>query len=517
MAQPWWRVCLAGAALLAVATMAWAQEGQESIRSESAAVVEIRTDRDETFGSGFVVDAKAGLVFTDFHVVEGATKCWVIFPADKDEKRYETEGFVAVLPEKDICLLKIVPGSKKLQSLKIAEKIPDQGEPVFAFGSSAGMSGTVSHGIVTAIRSGKEVAELWDRWKGKGFFKSLMRMDMDCVWIQHCCAGEHGNGGGPLVNKKGEVLGLNTLSYEPSEVGENLNFAISAKHLRELYAKAGDPPQPWSALPKDRGPQRGFTGSGDPKKTLDAWKTFNRGMHEWKKRVDEAQKRQEAIPKPDPRNPMRGMRTRNQKYQAAMRAMGAAYCDFADKIKKIDMKTIDQMLQSFIFRHAIVLERIGKSYKELASSLAMDNPHAAAWADAKAQAYKEILEQFDVDYEALRTSLGRSYETDFPTVEQTAEEDNRNPAGRVRARNTVEAGSGDEDGSGGLDGSGYRIWTSADGEHQIDAKYAGVTEDGQKVRLRKKSDGEEIEVPIKRLVKADQNYIARLLVASRED
>ena len=67
-----------------------------------------------------MVDDKAGLVFTNFHVVNGATKCWVTFPADRDDKRYETEGFVEVLPEKDLCLLKIVPGSKKLRSLRMA-------------------------------------------------------------------------------------------------------------------------------------------------------------------------------------------------------------------------------------------------------------------------------------------------------------------------------------------------------------------------------------------------------------
>ena len=115
------------------------------------------------------------------------------FPADRDDKRYEAEGFVDVLPEKDLCLLKIVPGSKKLRSLRMAAQIPDQGEPVFAFGSSAGMSGTVASGIVTAVRSGKEVAQLWDRWKGKGFFKGTMRLDMDCVFIQHCAAVSRGS------------------------------------------------------------------------------------------------------------------------------------------------------------------------------------------------------------------------------------------------------------------------------------------------------------------------------------
>ncbi len=518
MARRGGRVCLAGAALVALAATAWAQGQLELVREVNRAIVEVRTDRDDSVGSGFVVDDKAGLVFTNFHVVNGATKCWVIFPADRNDKRYETEGFVDVLPEKNICLLKIVPGTKKLRSLRMAEQIPDQGEPVFAFGSSAGMSGTVSSGIVTAVRTGKELAEFWDRWKGKGFFKDTMRLDMDCVWIQHCAAVGHGNDGGPLVNKKGEVLGLNTLSYEPGGGGENLNFAISAKHLRDLYNKAGNQPQPWSALPKGRGPQPGFTGTSDPAKTLAAWKTLNRGVYQWKKRVEETQTRLESIPKPIPGS-NRGMQTRNKKLQAVMKSMGAAYCDFAAKLKNIDVKKIDRGLLGFIFQQAMALERIGKSYNELASSIALDNANAAEYAEAKAQAYKALLEKIDVAYDQLRTGLGQTYNTEFPTMEQTAAEDKNSPAGGGQpGKKRVVGGSGNDDGSpsGSSAGSGYRIWTSADGEHEVDAKYLGVTDDGRRVRLERRRDGKELEVPIERLVKADQKYIARL-VATREE
>jgi S1-C subfamily serine protease len=115
---------LAGAA---IAVTACAQGQQELVREVNRAIVEVRTDRDETIGSGFVVDDKAGLVFTSFDVVCGAAKCWVTFPADRDDKRYETEGFVAVLPEKDLCLLKFVRGSKAVRGLRMAAQVPDQG------------------------------------------------------------------------------------------------------------------------------------------------------------------------------------------------------------------------------------------------------------------------------------------------------------------------------------------------------------------------------------------------------
>ena len=69
--------------------------------------MEVRCDNG--LGSGFVVDDKMGLVYTNFHVVNGTTHCVVTFPADKDDKQYPTEGYLEVLPEKDLCLLKLVP------------------------------------------------------------------------------------------------------------------------------------------------------------------------------------------------------------------------------------------------------------------------------------------------------------------------------------------------------------------------------------------------------------------------
>jgi hypothetical protein len=338
---------------------------------------------------------------------------------------------------------------------------------------------------------------------------------MDCVWIQHDAPISHGNSGGPLVNRKGEVLGLNTLGLGALGGGENLNCAISAKHLRELYAKAGSQPQAWSTLPKGKGPDNtDFVGGGDPVKTLAAWKTFNRGMFECKRRAGEAQNKLESVPKADPRNPMKGMRARNQKAQAAMKSMGAAYCEFATKIKQIDKKKLNVHLQDFLFKEAIVLERIGKSYSELASSIAMDNPDAAEYADEKAEAWKEVLERIDTDYDLLRTKLGETYGSEFPTAEQTAEEDEKNPPpDQAVATKPVAPGSEGDDTAGlfrEAADSGYRIWTSANGEYQVDAKYLGVTEDRQRVRLKRKSDGKEIAVPIKSLVKANQRYIANL-------
>ena len=76
---------------------------------------------------------------------------------------YPIDGFIAALPGKDLAILHIQTGDKKLKSLHLAEKVPEQGEAVYVFGSSVGLSGTISHGVVMAIRSGQELADLFDR------------------------------------------------------------------------------------------------------------------------------------------------------------------------------------------------------------------------------------------------------------------------------------------------------------------------------------------------------------------
>ena len=56
-------------------------------------------------------------------------------------------------------------------------------------------------------------------------------------------------------------------------------------------------------------------------------------------------------------------------------------------------------------------------------------------------------------------------------------------------------------------GPGYRVWTSRNGQFQVEAKYLGLSEDGQKVKLLRR-DGRIISVPLDALSEADQRYIA---------
>ena len=81
-------------------------------------------------GSGFVVDDR-GILVTNCHVVAGEGEAVAVFP---DKTTYRILGVLAFVPGKDLTLLKIDPGTRKLPSLRLAETAPAKGEKVYAFG-----------------------------------------------------------------------------------------------------------------------------------------------------------------------------------------------------------------------------------------------------------------------------------------------------------------------------------------------------------------------------------------------
>jgi S1-C subfamily serine protease len=194
-------------------------------------------------GSGFVVD-ESGLVITNYHVVEKAMWAHVIF---QDKKESKVDGFLACAPGKDLALLKIDPAGRKLPMLRIAGAAPAKGEKVYAFGAPLGFSGSVSDGLVAAVRHADDMREIL----GDELYVRLLEYDMDTDWIQTTAPISHGNSGGPLVNAQGEVVGVNTLA---PPVGQNLNFAVSATHVRHLLRGPPSIPRPLSELPPRRPP-----------------------------------------------------------------------------------------------------------------------------------------------------------------------------------------------------------------------------------------------------------------------
>ena len=161
-----------------------------------------------SLGSGFFV--REGEVATNLHVITGAARGYAKLLGNKT--KHDIEGITAVDPERDLVLLKI--SSAKAPSLPIGDSDGFQvGEAVYAVGNPEGLEGTFSQGIVSSIR---EV----------GTDKLL----------QITAPISPGSSGGPILNEKGEVIGISVATFKS---GQNLNFAIPSNYLKPLLASSG--------------------------------------------------------------------------------------------------------------------------------------------------------------------------------------------------------------------------------------------------------------------------------------
>ena len=153
-------------------------------------------------GSCFVYTSD-GKIVTNYHVIEGAVRAEVIL----GNVTYEVKQVLAYSPKYDLAVLKI--DAKGLSVLPICTTTHAVGETVYAFGSSRGLTATFSQGIISyAVR------------------------DIDGVLcVQHDAAISPGNSGGPLINRFGEIIGINTFYLSDSQ---NLNFAVSVTELSKL-------------------------------------------------------------------------------------------------------------------------------------------------------------------------------------------------------------------------------------------------------------------------------------------
>jgi serine protease Do len=171
-----------------------------------------RTQR--SLGSGFIVD-KAGYILTNRHVVEGADEIEVTI----GRKDYEAK-LVGRDARTDVALLKIDPPSEALTVLNLGDS--DQTEPgewVMAIGNPFGLGGnSVTVGVVS--------------YKGRNMqLQSGTGVDM----IQTDASINPGNSGGPLLNTRGEVIGINTLIVTqglPQSAG--VGFAVPINVAKEI-------------------------------------------------------------------------------------------------------------------------------------------------------------------------------------------------------------------------------------------------------------------------------------------
>ncbi len=174
--------------------------------------------RQDSGGSGFIV-SDDGYVITNFHVIEGADKVVILLAEDSHE--YPAR-IVGTDPTTDLALLKIEP-SRKLPTIPLGDSSTLRvGDWVVAIGNPLAYDHTVTVGVVSA--------------KGRKLRGLSRDVSLD-NYIQTDAAINRGNSGGPLLNLKGEAVGINSAI---SVAGQGISFAIPIDMARDVMRQLRD-------------------------------------------------------------------------------------------------------------------------------------------------------------------------------------------------------------------------------------------------------------------------------------
>jgi len=165
--------------------------------------------RERSAGSGVIVDADAGTVITNYHVIKDADEIQVVL---NDGRSFEAE-LIGSDPEVDIAILKIEAKNLRAVSLSNSDQLL-VGDFVVAIGNPFGLGQTVTTGVVSALgRTGLGIEGYED-------------------FIQTDASINPGNSGGALVNLHGQLIGINTAIIAPAGGNVGIGFAIPINMAR---------------------------------------------------------------------------------------------------------------------------------------------------------------------------------------------------------------------------------------------------------------------------------------------
>ena len=163
-----------------------------------------------TLGSGVIIDGKAGLIATNYHVVSQATEIKVQLA----DRRTFTAEVVGSDPKSDLAVLRI-HSQKPLPQARLGDSSDLMiGESVIAIGNPFGLSHTVTTGVVSALDRRVRIE--------RGYLSGLIQIDASI---------NPGNSGGPLLNTDGEVIGINSAIYRR---GQGIGFAIEINRVKRV-------------------------------------------------------------------------------------------------------------------------------------------------------------------------------------------------------------------------------------------------------------------------------------------
>ncbi len=163
------------------------------------------TDRKvSSLGSGFVIDAKEGLIVTNNHVIEGADEIVINF---HDGSKLKVDKVLGKDAKADLALLKVTP-KKPLTAVAFgSSERMKVGDWVMAIGNPFGLGGSVTVGIISAKQRDIQ----------SGPYDDFLQTDASI---------NKGNSGGPLFSMDGEVIGVNTAIISPSGGSIGIGFAV---------------------------------------------------------------------------------------------------------------------------------------------------------------------------------------------------------------------------------------------------------------------------------------------------
>jgi len=173
----------------------------------------------QALGSGFVID-KAGRIVTNYHVIQGADKIRVSF-SNRDTVEAQLVGSD---PSTDLAVLQVDTGASALTPLPLgdSDKV-EVGDPVVAIGNPFGLDRTATSGIVSALQR---------------LITAPNSFTIDHV-IQTDAPINHGNSGGPLLNSRGQVIGVNTQIETGGVASGNvgIGFSVPSNTVKDVIAQ----------------------------------------------------------------------------------------------------------------------------------------------------------------------------------------------------------------------------------------------------------------------------------------
>lgn len=174
----------------------------------------------QALGSGFVLD-KAGHIVTNYHVIQGADEIRVSF-SNRDTVEAQLVGSD---PSTDLAVLQVDTSASALTPLPLgdSDKV-EVGDPVVAIGNPFGLDRTATSGIVSALQR---------------LITAPNRFTIDHV-IQTDAPINHGNSGGPLLNSRGQVIGVNTqieTGGVPNSGNVGIGFSVPSNTVKDVVAQ----------------------------------------------------------------------------------------------------------------------------------------------------------------------------------------------------------------------------------------------------------------------------------------